>query len=270
MNPVIIEFGKFAIRWYSLLLVAAFAIGFFLIMKEGKRLGIDKDYLFNMMFWTIIISLIGARAYYVLFNFSSYSNDLLEIFKVWHGGLAIHGGIIAGFITILIYTKKYNVDVYKVLDIVVPALILGQAIGRWGNFFNGEAHGAATTLTALQGLHLPQFIIDGMKINGVYYQPLFLYESLLCLIGFIVLLIIRRRKHIHNGQITAIYLIYYGVIRLFIEMGRTDSLMLGTFKVAQLVSVIFIIAGIVLFVSKQKKSHFGDLYNEELSQQINF
>ena len=270
MNPVLFDLKFIQIRWYSVLLLIAFAIGIFLVFKEGKRFGIDKDYLFNLIFWVIIASLIGARLYYVLFNFSEYSSDLLEIFKIWHGGLAIHGGIIAGVLTVIIYTKRYNVDIYKVIDLFVPALILGQAIGRWGNFFNSEAHGAATTLATLQHLHIPNFIIQGMQINGVYYHPTFLYESILCLIGFIALMIIRRYKYLKNGQLTAIYLFYYGIVRFIIEIGRTDSLMLGGFKAAQIVSIIFVLAGIGLFIYKQRKGHFEDLYNEELANEIQF
>jgi len=242
MNAILINLGFIQIRWYSVLLLVAFIVGSLLILKEGQRFKIDKEYLFNMIFWTIIFSLLGARLYYVIFNFSQYQNDLLEIFKIWHGGLAIHGGIIAGILTIIIYTKKYNVDIMKIIDIFAPALLIGQAIGRWGNFFNSEAHGAATTLAHLKSLHLPNFIIEGMNINGVYYQPTFLYESIWCLI----------------------------IGRFFIEISRTDSLMLGGFKVAQIVSILLIIAGIVLFIIKQKKGHFEDLYNEELTNEIKF
>ena len=271
MDPVLFDFGFIQIRWYSLILLLAFLVGSFFIFKEGKKLNIDKDYLFNMIFWTILFSLIGARIYYVIFNFSQYQNDLMEIFKVWHGGLAIHGGIIAGVATILVYTHKYNVNVMKILDIFAPALLIGQAIGRWGNFFNSEAHGAATSLAVLKNLHLPNFIIEGMQINTVYYHPTFLYESIWCLIGFIVLLIVRRYKYLKNGQVTALYLIWYGLGRFFIEISRTDSLMLGNFKIAQLVSIAFILLGIGLFIYKQKKTnHFEDLYNEKLTNKIQF
>ncbi len=270
MDPVLFDFGFIQVRWYSVILLASFIIGMFFVFREGKRLGIDKDFLFNLMFWTIVFSLIGARLYYVLFNFSEYSNNLIEIVKVWHGGLAIHGGIIAGVITVIVYTKKYNVDIFKVLDILAPALLIGQAIGRWGNFFNSEAHGAATSLQTLQNFHIPQFIINGMNINGVYYHPTFLYESLWCLLGFIVLLIFRRMKYTKNGQIAALYLVWYGIGRFIIEATRTDSLMFGGFKVAQLVSVIFVIAGVIIFFIKQKKGHFEDLYNEELTDEIHF
>ena len=159
MDPVLFDFGFIQVRWYSVILLASFIIGMFFVFREGKRLGIDKDFLFNLMFWTIVFSLIGARLYYVLFNFSEYSNNLIEIVKVWHGGLAIHGGIIAGVITVIVYTKKYNVDIFKVLDILAPALLIGQAIGRWGNFFNSEAHGAATSLQLCKIFIFPNLLL---------------------------------------------------------------------------------------------------------------
>ena len=117
-----------------------------------------------------------------------------EACKIWEGGLAIHGGLIAGLLVILLYCKKYKVRAIRMFDFIVPALLLAQAIGRWGNFFNSEAHGPATTLAHLQSLHIPSFIIEGMKIDGIYYTPTFLYESIWCLIGFIVILIVRRLK----------------------------------------------------------------------------
>ncbi len=261
MNPVLINIGPLEIRWYSVLLLIAFGLGLFLIFKESNKFHIDKDYLFNLIFWTIIFGLLGARIYYVLFNIQEYSSNWLEIFKIWHGGLAIHGGIIVGALTIIIMTKKYNVNIFKITDIFVPSLILGQAIGRWGNFFNGEAHGAATTLENLKSLHIPNFIIEGMNINGVYYQPTFLYESLLCLAGFIIIILLRHFLKLKNGQLTAIYLIIYGLIRFFIESSRTDSLMLGNLKIAQIISILFVLGGIFLFLLRQKKT---DLYKDEI------
>ena len=151
--------------------------------------------IFNLTFWTVLFGLLGARLYYVLFNWSLYSHDILSIFKFWEGGLAIHGGILFGIITIYLYCKKKNVNFLKILDIAAPALFIAQAIGRWGNFFNSEAHGYATTLTVLKNHKIiPDFIINGMNINGIYYEPTFYYESLWCILGFIALLVIRNRK----------------------------------------------------------------------------
>ena len=134
-------------------------------------------------------------------------------------------------------------------DIAVPSLIIAQAIGRWGNFFNSEAHGPVTTLANLESFHIPKFIIDGMYIEGVYYHPTFFYESLWCILGFIVLLLVRRfYKTLKTGQLTCIYLMWYGLGRLFIESLRTDSLMLGSFKVAQLVSLSCFLIGLLFYL----------------------
>lgn len=269
MNKVLVTIGSIDIYWYSALIIVGALIALFMIMKEGRRYGISGDFLFNMSFWTIIFGIIGARAYYVLFNLEYYHN-ILDVFKVWEGGLAIHGGIIAGVITMYFYCKKYNVKLTRVTDLVVPGLLLAQAIGRWGNFFNGEAHGAATTLARLQELHIPQFVIDGMNIGGIYYEPTFFYESLWCLLGVLLLLIVRRLKYTKIGQLTAIYLFWYGAGRLFIEMKRTDSLMLGGFKVAQVVSIGMILIGLVIILLSSRRGRYENLYNQDESQNIRF
>ena len=269
MNPVLFTIGNFGIRWYSVIILVAIIIGIKLAQAEAKKFTIPPDFIFNMAFWAIIFGLIGARAYYVLFNFSSYRHDPASIFRVWEGGLAIHGGILAGFITVLLYCKKHNARLIKITDIAAVSLILAQAIGRWGNFFNGEAHGAATNLATLQSYKIiPRFVIDGMQIGGIYYQPTFYYESLWCLLGFIILLIIRRFKYIKTGQLTATYLMWYGVGRFFIEMSRTDSLMFGGFKVAQIVSVGLFVFGLFMFMILSRKGHFEDLYSEVGNSQI--
>ena len=191
---------------------------------------------------------------------------------IWHGGLAIHGGIIAGLLTIIIYCHKYKANTFRILDILVVGLIIAQAIGRWGNFFNGEAHGPETTLAYLQSMHLPDFIINGMFINGTYYIPTFFFESLWCVIGFIVLLFFRRRKATKIGQTTSLYLIWYGIGRFFIEGMRTDSLMFGDFKMAQIISLLMIIIGIIIYiVIRIKSGKFDNLYNnEENKENIKF
>lgn len=263
MNPIMFAIGNFEIRWYSVLILVAFFVAYFFIQKEAKRFNVKNDFVFNMLFWALIFGVIGARIYYVIFDWASFKDNPIEIFKVWNGGLAIHGGIIAGLITLIIYTKKYKFRTIRYLDFCVVGLILAQAIGRWGNFFNSEAHGVVTTIEHLQSLHIPQFIIDGMYINGLYYTPTFFYESMFCIIGFIIMIILRRNKYIKVGDLTALYLLYYGVLRIFIEASRTDSLMFLGFKMAQIVSIIMIIVGIVLLIINRKKGKFEDLYNDK-------
>ena len=249
MNPEMFSIGNISVRWYSFLILVGIILAIFLAEKEAKKFKYDKDFIFDLAFWIIIFGIIGARLYYVIFNFELYKNDLLGIFKVWNGGLAIHGVIIVGLITLLVYCKIKGVKPLRVTDIAVPSLIIAQAIGRWGNFFNGEAHGPVTTLANLKELFIPQFIIDGMNIGGVYYHPTFLYESLWCVLGFIILLIVRKfYKSLKCGQLTCIYLMWYGAGRLVIESLRTDSLMLGSLKVAQLVSIGMIVVGVLFFL----------------------
>ena len=269
MDRYIITIGDFNIEWYSVLIVVGAILALIMIIKEAKRYGYPSDFVFNMCFWSIIVGIIGARLYYVVFNLDLYTN-FWDIFKIWEGGLAIHGGIIFGAITCYLYCKKYRVRTVRMLDFIAPALLLAQAIGRWGNFFNGEAHGAVTSLENLQSLHIPEFIIDGMYIGGAHYQPTFLYESLWCLLGVIILLIVRRLKVTKVCQPTALYLMWYGLGRFFIETMRTDSLMLGGFKVAQIVSVIMILIGLIVIMITGRKGRYEDLYDQDEKETVKF
>lgn len=260
MEKVALDLGPIQIYWYSIFIFIGMLVACFLIYKEAKKRGIDEEFLVNLTFNTIIIGIIGARLYYVLFNFSYYLDNPVEIFQIWNGGLAIHGGIIAGLLFIIYYCKKHEVNLWKMLDIIVVGLIIAQAIGRWGNFFNSEAYGPITTAAHLKSLGIPQFIIDGMYILGEYRQPTFFYESVWCLFGFLAMLIIRQYKYLKIGQLTSFYLIWYGIIRFIIEAMRTDSLMLGPLKMAQLVSLVFIVSGIIIFI-KSTKTNQKELYN---------
>lgn len=260
MNRVLLDLGFIKIYWYSVFILIGAFLGCYLALREGKKRGLTENFMTNYFFYLIPIGIIGARLYYCLFKFSEYQNNLIDIFKIWEGGLAIHGGIIAGLIFTFFYTKKHEVSFLSLTDIAAVGIILAQAIGRWGNFFNGEAYGPETTLSFLEGLHLPQFIIDGMHINGTYYQPTFLYESLWCIIGFILLIIIRKNKKLKLGHLTAFYLMWYAVGRFFIESLRTDSLMLMGLKMAQLVSIVMFVIGIIIIIFSRKK-----YYHEEMN-----
>ena len=276
MSPIIFTVGSFEVRWYSVLITISVLISYSMIIREGERLNIKKEFTFNLLFWTLIFGIIGARLYYVIFTASAneieyYSHNVAEIFKIWNGGLAITGGTIAGLITILLYCKKYKVNSLKVLDIIVVALLLSQAIGRWGNFFNSEAYGISVEYKTLVNLKIiPQFIIDNMYINGAYHLPMFYFESLWCFLGFIISLIIRRMRYIKDGQILSFYLIWYGFARFFIEIFRTDSLMLGSIKIACVMSVIMFITGIIITVIQNKKPKLDNLYNTGLKEEIRF
>lgn len=244
----VISLGPINISLYSLCILIGIIFAFVLIRKESKKFNIKDDFISSLIFWCIIFGIVGARIYYVLFNLDYYMKSPIEIIKVWNGGLAIHGGILAGLITLIYFCKKEKVSIIKILDISCVGLIIGQSCGRWGNFFNMEAYGSEVTKSFLEGLHLPNFIIEGMHINGRYYHPTFLYESLFCLLGLIIMILIRKIPKIKQGMIISFYLVWYGVLRYFIESLRTDSLMLSSFKVAQLVSILFILLGIIGFI----------------------
>ena len=242
------KLGQFEIKWYSFFLLVAFITGTLIIYKNKNKINLSKTEIFDILFNLIILSIIGARLYYVLFNLDYYLSYPIDILKIWEGGLAIHGGIITGFIYLVYFCKKKKMSIICLIDIIVLALPLGQAIGRWGNFFNQEAYGPITTYLQLKSFHLPYFIIKGMYINNQYHHPTFLYESIWCLLIFIVLLILSLFKIEKKGLYTSIYLIMYGIERCVIEGLRQDSLMLFNIKVAQLVSISMILIGIILLL----------------------
>ena len=187
-------------------------------------------------------------------NGGYYSQHPEQIIAIWNGGIAIYGGLIAGLIVLLIFCYKRMLPPFLMLDIIAPGVMAAQILGRWGNFVNQEAHGAPTTLHFLQSLHLPQFIIEQMKIGGTYYQPTFLYESFFNLIGLILILSLRHKKHLFKqGEVFMTYLLWYSVVRFFVEGMRTDSLYIfGIIRVSQALSLILFIATIILWIYRRK------------------
>lgn len=272
MNSIAISIGNFDITYYSIFILIGVVIASILFLTECKKYEINLDFATNLIFWTVIFGIIGARLYFVLFNLDYYLANPIEIIQVWKGGLAIHGGIIFGCLFVILYTRKYKIRVLKVTDMVVVGLVIAQAIGRWGNFFNQEAHGPEVTRSVLEGFKIiPKFVIDGMNIAGTYYHPTFYYESLWCLLGFIILILVRRfYEYLKAGQLTGIYLIWYGIGRFFIEVLRTDSLMFKTIKAAQVVSIIMIIIGLILFIKGFKGSKFEGRYDDYELEDIKF
>lgn len=234
-------------------------VGYYFTLKEALIHGFNKDEISDFIFNGILFGIVGSRIYYCIFNYDYYFPNFLNVFKVWEGGLAIHGGIIAGAIYILYYCYRKKYCFLKILDYVVLGLIFAQAIGRWGNFFNGEAHGPATSLSFLKSLYLPKFIIDGMYIDGVYYVPTFLFESIWCLLGFVLMYLFRNNPRNKVGYLTGFYAIWYGTERFFVEALRTDSLMFLSFKMAQIVSIFMIVIGFIICIYSFKNS---TLYKE--------
>lgn len=259
MNRVAFNIFGFNVYYYSLCILLGVIVAYILITREGKKQGLSKEFTSDLIFYTLIIGILGARVYYCVFNLDYYLANPSEILKIYNGGLAIHGGVIAGLIFVYFYTKKKNVSFIKILDIVAPAVIIAQSFGRWGNFFNQEAHGGITTYQNLKNMHIPEFIINGMHIEGKYYYPTFFFESIWCLIGFIILMFVRRNKNLRKGFQIGFYFIWYGIGRFFIEALRTDSLMFFNLKIAQIVSLIGIIIGIIIIVTNRNKKYYNEM-----------
>ena len=254
MNPVLLDLGFIKIYWYSFILLLSIVTASFLLYKNLKKAGYDDDFFINLAFGTIIGGIIGARIYYVLFELDYYLSNPLDIIKTWNGGLAIHGAIIGGALWLIYYCHKKRVSFLKIMDMSVISLIIAQVIGRWGNFFNQEAHGIVTTAATLKKYLIPNFIIKGMYIDGNYYHPTFFYELLWNFLGFIILLILNKKCKLKSGVLTGIYLMWYSFIRFFIEKLRTDSLMLFDIRFARVISIVLFFLGLFLIIySKIRK-----------------
>lgn len=240
MNPVAFEIFGISIRWYGILIGTGMFLGALIAMKEAKRLGFEEETLLDALIIALPSAIIGARLYYVLFNLGAY-DSIWDAINIRSGGLAIHGGVLAAVGSFYIYSKIKKMDFWKWLDIAAPSIALGQAIGRWGNFINQEAHGGPTDLPW------------GIMVDGVKVHPTFLYESLGDFAIFALLFSMRKKKKF-DGQLIALYMVLYSMIRFFIEGLRTDSLYFGSFRVAQLISIVLIIAGIVIIKIKSKQA----------------
>ena len=252
IDPVAFNLGPLSVRWYGIIIAVGILLGYFVAQRALVKAGLHKDTLVDIIFYSALFGFIAARIYFVIFQWPYYVENPSEIIKIWHGGIAIHGGLIGGFIAGVIVCKVKNLNPFQIGDIVAPSIILAQGIGRWGNFMNHEAHGGPVSRAFLEQLHLPNFIIENMYINGQYYHPTFLYESIWDVAGFIILVNIR--KHLKLGETFFLYLTWYSIGRFFIEGLRTDSLMLtSNIRVAQLVSILLILISISLIVYRRIK-----------------
>ncbi|HFX6128187.1 TPA: prolipoprotein diacylglyceryl transferase [Staphylococcus aureus] len=252
IDPVAFNLGPLSVRWYGIIIAVGILLGYFVAQRALVKAGLHKNTLVDIIFYSALFGFIAARIYFVIFQWPYYAENPSEIIKIWHGGIAIHGGLIGGFIAGVIVCKVKNLNPFQIGDIVAPSIILAQGIGRWGNFMNHEAHGGSVSRAFLEQLHLPNFIIENMYINGQYYHPTFLYESIWDVAGFIILVNIR--KHLKLGETFFLYLTWYSIGRFFIEGLRTDSLMLtSNIRVAQLVSILLILISISLIVYRRIK-----------------
>lgn len=252
MNPIAFSIFGLGIRWYGIIIAVGMLIAILLSSYTSKLKGIDFDELLNMILISLPLAIIGARLYYVIFSFSDYVNNPIEILNIRQGGLAIHGGIIVGLLTAFTYCYRKKLNFIEYADVVAAPIIIAQAIGRWGNFFNQEAHGGPVSYSFIK--HFPMFIQNGMHIDGIYYHPTFLYESIwdLC-VFFILLAILKRAKR--PGIVIFSYVGLYSIGRFFIEGLRTDSLMIGPLRIAQVVSLIGMLTWLVFlfYYFKMKK-----------------
>lgn len=222
------------VMWYGVLIATGMLIGIALAIREAKRVGISEDDVLNIAIIAIPVAIICARLYYVIFSWDYYSQNPGEIFNIRGGGLAIHGGLIGGILTGFIYAKIKKLDFFKTADAVMVGMPLAQAIGRWGNFINGEAHGGPTSLPW------------GIMVDGVKVHPTFLYESIWDFGIFLFIMFYMRKKKTYEGEVIVSYITLYSIGRFFIEGLRTDSLMFGPIRMAQFISLVGVVGGLIL------------------------
>lgn len=256
LNPIAFRLGLIQVHWYGIIIASGVILALWLSIREGRRQEIDEEYFYDYLLWALPVAIICARLYYVAFQWPYYSQYPSEIIAVWDGGIAIYGAIIGGFLTLYFFCRAHKLSLWTMLDIIAPTLILAQAMGRWGNFFNQEAFGRVTTLAALKAQHLPMFIINQMYIGGHYRVPTFLYESLWDFAGFVLLMSLRHRQHFFKrGEVFLTYVIWYAFGRFFIEGMRTDSLMLGSLRISQGLSVVLFIGALTLLIVRRRRNN---------------
>ncbi|UIF42198.1 prolipoprotein diacylglyceryl transferase [Staphylococcus aureus] len=253
IDPVAFNLGPLSVRWYGIIIAVGILLGYFVAQRALVKAGLHKDTLVDIIFYSALFGFIAARIYFVIFQWPYYAENPSEIIKIWHGGIAIHGGLIGGFIAGVIVCKVKNLNPFQIGDIVAPSIILAQGIGRWGNFMNHEAHGGSVSRAFLEQLKLPNFIIFIYVILNKKDDLSFLNKILFLLLAvFIILLFFS--LHLKLGETFFLYLTWYSIGRFFIEGLRTDSLMLtSNIRVAQLVSILLILISISLIVYRRIK-----------------
>lgn len=261
LNDVLAQFtlfgNTFTIKWYGLLIAVGFLLAVIYGLWRAKEFDVNPDHMIDITLICTLLAFIGARLYYVFFcaDTATYLADPLSILYIWNGGIAIYGAVIAAFLGGLLMCRVFKVNTLAMFDLASLGFLIGQALGRWGNFFNQEAFGGNTTLPwGMTG----DMIISG--VNGSGYDtslpvhPTFLYESLWCILGFVLLHILSKKAYTFKGKLFCGYLVWYGIGRFFIEGLRTDSLMIGTMRTSQLVAVLAVIGGILLFFILRRRS----------------
>ncbi len=301
LDPVAFALGSLTVNWYGIILGFGALMGTLLAIQEGKRFGLSPDFFLDLLLFGVPSAIIGARIYYVAFKWDYYRAHPGEIVAIWEGGIAIYGALIGALICGVIYVRSKGYSFWRIADICAPALLVGQMIGRWGNFMNQEAFGGPTTEDFLRHtLHLPNFIVEQMFIadqafpEGAFRHPTFLYESLWSLTGLILILILRRTNLFKAGEVLATYFIWYSLGRFFIEALRTDSLAFqgpawlasfinalwspmtavfeqgyldpayGNIRTSQLLALLLVIGGVIFIVVRRVTGASRERYNDPI------
>ncbi|MGG1518802.1 prolipoprotein diacylglyceryl transferase [Paenibacillus oryzisoli] len=294
LESVAFSLGPIHVRWYGIILGTAALVGLMLAIREGKRFKIVPDFFMDLLLVGVPSAIIGARIYYVAFQWSDYKDNLWEVFMIWHGGIAIYGALIGAIIGTWFYMRAKGYNFLRIADIMAPGLLIGQAIGRWGNFMNQEAHGGPVEESFLRNtLHLPNFIVNQMNIEGTYYHPAFLYESVWSFVGVLFLIWLRRRPFMRAGEMFFAYFIWYSIGRFFVEGVRTDSLDFtgpswlasfvnalwspmklvfepgvmtygGNVRFSQLLALLIVIGMIITIIVRRKKGYADVRYSDPI------
>ncbi|MFF2157842.1 prolipoprotein diacylglyceryl transferase [Paenibacillus chitinolyticus] len=297
LNPVAFKLGPISVHWYGIILGTAALIGLLLVIREGKRFKLQPEFFMDLLLIGVPSAIVAARIYYVAFQWENYKNNLGEIIAIWKGGIAIYGALIGAIIAALIYVRRKGYSFWRIADICAPGLIIGQMIGRWGNFVNQEAHGGPVSESFLRStLHLPDWIVNQMNIEGIFYHPTFLYESVWNFVGLLLLFWLRRRPFLRAGELFMSYFIWYSLGRFFIEGLRTDSLDFtgpawlasllnglwspmsllfgeagtmtygGNIRISQLLAVLIIIAAIIIIVLRRRMGYAKAKYSDPIEK----
>lgn len=262
INPIAFKIGSISIAWYGIIIATGIVLAFIVVQREMVKRGMHPDFLTDLLIWAIPIAIISARIYYVVFSWDYYKDNPGQIIQIWNGGIAIHGALIGSFITAYVFTKIRGVSFWKTVDIAAPGLLIGQIIGRWGNFMNQEAHGGPVSENFMNTTIIPDWIMNQMTIEGVTYHPTFLYESLWNLVGLVIILLLRRVS-LKRGEMFLFYLTWYSVGRYFIEGMRTDSLYGGALRAAQVVSITTVVIAIIFFVVRRYVQKVDKTYQDK-------
>ena len=258
--PRNLEIGPFNIYFYGIIIALGMVLAVMYASRRSKEFGITEDDLLDGVLWVTPFAIICARAYYCIFSWDYYGKHLVEVFYIWNGGLAIYGGVLGAALGLAVFCKIKKIKLPMLLDLVSLGFLIGQSMGRWGNFFNREAFGAETTSFLRMGL------MNTYTGQVTYYHPTFFYESVWNAVGFVLLHKLSKKRQ-YDGQIALSYVAWYGLGRAFIEGLRTDSLYLGPFRVSQLLAAVSCIAALSVLIWQMRKPHDpADLYVNSIAR----